>query len=262
MLLKTVSTSQKLANLPSDSARLLWTWLLPHLDREGRFLAAPRVVLGAAVPRLKNHTEKTISTHLQQLADVSLIILYEVNGDRYLQYNQFDEHQAGFHKDREAPSNCPPPPARVRSKSGVSPEIVPLNIIESKLKESNIRVLESWNSQNIRNLKEGESKIREKTESKIDAVLKEYSLEVVVQAIENYGEVVHHPEVYFFNYKWELHEFLQRGLRKFMDEAQPFENFKIKNNERRPDHPQVGASIQSGKDIFREQYERNKAKEA
>jgi hypothetical protein len=31
---------------------------------------------------------------------------------------------------------------------------------------------------------------------------------------------------------------------------------------RDPDHPQVGASIQSGKDIFREQYERNKAKEA
>jgi len=31
---------------------------------------------------------------------------------------------------------------------------------------------------------------------------------------------------------------------------------------REPDHPQVGASIQSGHDIFREQYEKNKAKEA
>jgi len=257
MLLKTVSTSQKLANLPSDSARLLWTWLLPHLDREGRFLAAPRVVLGAAVPRLKNHTEKTVSVHLQQLSDADLIILYEVNGDRYLQYNQFDEHQAGFHKDREAPSNCPPPPAKVRSKSGVSPEKVPLNIIESKLKESNIKVLESWNSQNIRNLKDGESKIREKTESKIDAALKEYPLEIIIRAIENYGQVIHHPELFFFSYRWELIEFLQRGLRKFIDEAQPFENFKIKNAGYQG--PDAGLPH---KDVYREAYEKNKAKEA
>jgi hypothetical protein len=123
-------------------------------------------------------------------------------------------------------------------------------------------VLETWNAQNIRNLKEGESKIREKTLAKIEAVLKEYPLEVIVKAIENYGEVVHHPESFFFSYKWELLEFLQRGLRKFMDEAQPFENFKIKNTGNRPDDPQTGAPIQSGHDIFREQYEKNKAKEA
>jgi hypothetical protein len=36
----------------------------------------------------------------------------------------------------------------------------------------------------------------------------------------------------------------------------------ISGKDRRdPDHPQVGASIQSGKDVFREQYEKNKAKE-
>ena len=256
MLLKTISTSQKLANLPSDSARLLWTWLLPHLDREGRFQAEPPIVKGHAVPRLKHHTEKTVFAHLQQLADVGLILLYEVNGDRYLQYNQFDENQAGFHKDREAPSNCPPPPAKVRSKSGVSPEKVPLNIIESKLKESNIKVLESWNSQNIRNLKDGELKVRENTLSKVDAVLKEYPLEVIVKAIENYSEVIHHPEFYFFSYKWELVEFLQWGLRKFIDEAQPFENFKIKNV--RYQGPDAGLP---GRDVYREAYEKNKAKE-
>ncbi|MCJ7563703.1 MAG: hypothetical protein MUP52_03825 [Candidatus Aminicenantes bacterium] len=207
----------------------------------------PRVVLGHAVPRLKHHTEKTISAHLQQLADADLIILYEVNGDRYLQYNQFDEHQSGLHKDREAPSAYPPPPAKVRSKSGVGPEKVPLNIIESNIRES--KVVEAWNSTNIRNLKEGESKIREKTISKIGAVLKEYPLEVIIKAIENYGKVVHHPELYFFSYKWELCEFLQRGLRKFMDEAQPFENFKIKNGvgrgRREPDSPQVGANVKA-----------------
>jgi len=111
-----------------------------------------------------------------------------------------------------------------------------------------IKVLESWNSQNIRNLKDGESKIREKTVSKIDAVLKEYPIEVVIKAIENYSEVIHHPEFYFFSYKWELVEFLQRGLRKFMDDATPFENFKIKNAENRPDTPRIGANAKPDKD--------------
>jgi len=92
------------------------------------------------------------------------------------------------------------------------------------------RVIEAWNSLNIRNLRAGESKIREKTITKIEATLKEYLPEIIIKAIENYGEIVKHPELYFFTYKWELLEFLQRGLRKFVDEAQPFENFKTKNS--------------------------------
>jgi len=113
-------------------------------------------------------------------------------------------------------------------------------------KNDSINIVEAWNSTNIRNLKEGESKIREKTVSKIESVLKEYPLAVVIKAIENYSTVVHNPELYFFSYKWELCEFLQRGLRKFMDEAQPFENFKIKNSagpgRHEPDSPRVGAN--------------------
>lgn len=242
MLLKSVSISQKLANLPSDSDRLLWTWLLAHLDREGRFYAEPSVVKGHAVPRLKNHTDETISESLQRMADVGLIVLYRVNGDSYLQYNQFDEHQVGLHKEREAPSSCPPPPAKVRkspAKVRKSPEKIPLNIKEGNIREDIYRVLASWNSLNIRNLKDGESKVREKTEAKIAATLEDYPADVIIKAIENYGHVIAHPELYFFSYKWELAEFLQRGLRKFMDDAKPLENFK---KEKAPaTDPRVGA---------------------
>lgn len=122
-LSKSVSTSQKLASLSTDSPRLLWTWLLPHLDREGRFHADPAIVKGHAVPRLKNHTEKAIEANLQELASVGLIVLYQVNGDRYLQFNQFDENQPGLRKEREAESQCPAPPDKVRSKSGAVPEL-------------------------------------------------------------------------------------------------------------------------------------------
>ncbi|MBE3087719.1 MAG: hypothetical protein IMZ71_01175 [Chloroflexi bacterium] len=256
MLLKSVSISQKLAGLPSDSDRLLWTWLLAHLDREGRFYAEPSVVKGHAVPRLKNHTEETITESLERLAAVGLIVLYEVNGDRYLQYTQFDEHQAGLHKDREAPSPCPPPPVKVRRKSGKGPAKVPLNIREGNIREDNIKVLESWNSLNIRNLKDGESKVRDKAEAKIEAVLKDYPLDVVIKAIENYGQVIHHPESFFFSYQWELVEFLQRGLRKFMDEGKPFENFKGKGGEHKPDEGLPP------RDSWKAGYEKRKAQEA
>jgi len=123
-LSKSVSISNKLASLKSDSPRLLWTWLLPHLDREGRFHADPAIVKGHAVTRLKNHTEETIEADLNELASVGLVILYQVNGDRYLQFTQFDENQPGMRKDREAESQCPPPPDEVRTNSGVSLELV------------------------------------------------------------------------------------------------------------------------------------------
>jgi hypothetical protein len=121
-LSKSVSTSKKLASLKSDSTRLLWTWILPHLDREGRFHADFGIIKGHAVPRLKNHTEKTIEADLRELASVGLVLLYEVGGDRYLQFTQFDENQPGMRKDREAESQCPPPPDLIRSSPGVLPE--------------------------------------------------------------------------------------------------------------------------------------------
>jgi hypothetical protein len=123
-LSKSVSTSKKLANLKSDSTRLLWTWILPHLDREGRFHADFGIIKGHAVPRLKNHTEKTIEADLMELSKSGLVLLYEVGGDRYLQFTQFDENQPGMRKDREAESQCPPPPMELLIKSGEGPELV------------------------------------------------------------------------------------------------------------------------------------------
>ncbi|MHB8053654.1 MAG: hypothetical protein ACYDH3_00150 [Candidatus Aminicenantales bacterium] len=115
---------------------------------------------------------------------------------------------------------------------GMAKMALPIQTKPSSTQKTYIQgIIQSWNSLNIRNLKEGESKVREKTEAKIESVLKDYPAEVVVKAIENYGHIIQHPDEFFFSYKWELVEFLQRGLRKFMDDAKPFENFRIKNAE-------------------------------
>ena len=111
MLKKVVSTSQKLARLKSDSARLLYTWLLPHLDVEGRFSADPDVVKGYVVPRLKM-TPKQVAQYLQEMADVGLIQIYQVNGDLFLEYAKFKDYQT-LRKKREAESIIPKPNSRI-----------------------------------------------------------------------------------------------------------------------------------------------------
>ena len=107
MLKKQISISKKLTLLKSDSARLLYTWLIPHLDVEGRFSADPAVVKGQIVPRLKM-TKKKVWEYLQDMAQNELIILYEDDGDYYLEFTVFEKHQ-NIRKDREAGSKIPPP---------------------------------------------------------------------------------------------------------------------------------------------------------
>jgi len=107
MLKKQISISKTLPELKSDSARLLYTWLIPHLDVEGRFSADPDVVKGHVVPRLKM-TKKKIWDYLQDMAEKGLIILYEADGDYYLEFTVFEKHQI-IRKDREADSKIPSP---------------------------------------------------------------------------------------------------------------------------------------------------------
>lgn len=106
MLKRAVSTSRRLADLKTDSARLLYTWIIPHLDIEGRFYADPAMIKGSVVPRLKSFTEEKIDECLLDMAAVGLIILYKVDGDSYLHLRKFENHQL-LNPKREAPSKIP-----------------------------------------------------------------------------------------------------------------------------------------------------------
>jgi hypothetical protein len=187
-LSKSVSTSHKLASLKSDSPRLLWTWLLPHLDREGRFHADPDIVKGHAVTRLKNHTEKTIEADLNELASVGLIVLYQVNGDRYLQFTQFDENQPGMRKDREAESQCPAPPEEVRIKSGVNPELVGDDVKQALILKDKLKLKLKEDAASFDSWWERYPRKVEKTPAAeaYRAALKESSPEDLLRALDGY----------------------------------------------------------------------------
>ncbi|GAI55304.1 unnamed protein product, partial [marine sediment metagenome] len=109
MLKKVICTSKKLANLRTDSARLLYTWLLPHLDIEGRFSGDISVIKGHIFPRLKHMTIKKIERDLRDLVKSGLIIVYKAKGDIFLELIDFHKHQY-LNPKREAESDIPSPP--------------------------------------------------------------------------------------------------------------------------------------------------------
>jgi len=108
MLKKRISFSKKLGTLKSDSARLLYTWLLPHLDVEGRYSADPDILKGHIFPKVKSMTPAKITKLLNELNEANLITLYIIDDEPYLQLKQFHKFQK-IDKEKEAKSKIQPP---------------------------------------------------------------------------------------------------------------------------------------------------------
>lgn len=86
-------------------------------------------------------------------------------------------------------------------------------------------ILVHWNSCKIVEHKTTTPKIK----TAINGALREYSQEEIISAISNYGKILRSAE-YYFSYRWSLIDFLGRGLRKFVDAVDPFNNFKTDKN--------------------------------
>lgn len=144
MLKKAISTSRRLADLQSDSARMLYTWIIPHLDIEGRFYADPEMVKGSVVPRIKSFTLSKIEECLSDMHKVGLILVYKVDGDTYLQLRKFEDHQ-NLRRDKEAQSNIPAP--NEMDNSGTTPGLLPecsgTTPAEEKRREEKVKSLSS-----------------------------------------------------------------------------------------------------------------------
>lgn len=114
-----------------------------------------------------------------------------------------------------------------------APTEVPPAIEEEVYKEeeeieetySHFDIFAHWNSCGIYVHK----KISPRDKSEIKVALKTHTPEEIMTAISNYAEIYQSAE-YFFSYKWALADFLRRGLRKFVNDADPFNNFKINKN--------------------------------
>jgi hypothetical protein len=135
IILKTISESKKLSSLKTDGARLLYTWLIPHLNVNGCFSADPIVVRARIFTRLDKSIED-INSFLDDLENNNLIIRYNSNGDDFLIVPKFAEKQPKLNPEREGKINIPlPTHEQLTSNSRPTPTQYKLNQV--KLNKAN-----------------------------------------------------------------------------------------------------------------------------
>ena len=137
MLKKNISISEKFAALKSDTSRMLWMMILPHLDIKGRFHANPAIIKGVIVPLLKVGIKK-IQDCLGDLDRVGLINLYETKGQKYLQFADFEKYQL-LRPEREAKSSIPAPLQEYSSTTPAQVKLSKDKISKDKLSEDKIK---------------------------------------------------------------------------------------------------------------------------
>lgn len=118
LLHQKISFSDQVNNLPDDTCRLLYTWIIPHLDIEGRFYGDAIRVKSAVFP-LRKIGDKTIEKYLLAMEEVGLIVRYEIRGQKYIWAPTFSLHQT-LRKDREQKSLFPSPPEETVREYGKS----------------------------------------------------------------------------------------------------------------------------------------------
>lgn len=122
ILKRKISTDGRVGLLSAHSA-LLYSWSIPHLDREGRMPGAPVAVRGAVVPALAEAhpdewTDERVASYIAEWTVVTdeddglprpLVLHYCVRGVWVCQFLGFQKNQK-LRWDRERPSSLPAPP--------------------------------------------------------------------------------------------------------------------------------------------------------
>lgn len=134
---------------------------------------------------------------------------------------QNDINSINHHNNQQLTNNQPTTNQQLTTDKNVK------NDNNGKKEKENIYMpfLDHWNSFKIIIHR----KITDKQKTKINTALKNYEKQEILKAMENYSYVVKSSQ-HYFSHKWTLEDFLQRGLSKFVDAAQPIENFKEKSH--------------------------------
>lgn len=134
MISKRLGKSKKIAALKRDRSRFLYPVIYVHADCEGRFTADPEDIKEECLGINLKYSLRQIAESIIDMANVHLITLYEAKGKPYMQFIDFEKHQPGLRKDREAPSEIPNPESVGVSleDSGVTPSLI-LNKYKIKL---------------------------------------------------------------------------------------------------------------------------------
>lgn len=103
MLKETIRTSKSVNSL-SDFQFRLWAYLITYVDDFGRGSADPEILKGLVFPRRKGVTERQIMDALTVLANAGMITLYEVDGESFLYFPKWEQHQRIRNKTSKFPA--------------------------------------------------------------------------------------------------------------------------------------------------------------
>lgn len=117
---KTISLSEKFALLPNDTARLIATWCIPHLDKNGVTYGDARKIRALVVPML-DLTTAQVNEAIAAMNDFGLIRLFNVKGEMWMHWPGFSDNQtmSALARERtafpEPPAELPTPPSFVEA---------------------------------------------------------------------------------------------------------------------------------------------------
>lgn len=103
-IIKESIRTSRTVNAMSDFQFRLWVYLITYVDDYGRGSADPELLKGFVFTRRKGVTESTIAKTLAELATMGCINLYEVDGESYLCFPNWGEHQRIQNKKSKYPA--------------------------------------------------------------------------------------------------------------------------------------------------------------
>lgn len=207
---ESICTSPNLDKL-SPQAEILFYRLIVNCDDYGRFEDDDKIIRSRCFPRkIDNISDKDIRNWIIEIQQAQLVRLYSVDSRRFLQFNTWEHHQ----QIRAKRSRYPSPNGNDSSCNPLIADdvICSRNPIQSESNPNPNTIYVLWNEQKIVTHK----KLTDGMIKAIYKALKDYEEKEILQAIKNYTEILK-DDKYFFKYKWNLDEFLNRGLSKFID---------------------------------------------
>ena len=107
---KDIIGDKEVNELSTDTCRLAYIYLITLADCEGRIIGDPDYLASMLFPRRREVTPDMIRSFVGEWAEAGFIVYYETAaGEKIIQLINWEKHQKGLRKDREAPSNFPDP---------------------------------------------------------------------------------------------------------------------------------------------------------
>ena len=189
MLNKKISYDEKVSKLSLES-KLLFTWIIPHLDVKGRFFAESEIIKGQVCPFVDELPVKKISKCLLEIEKVGLINIYGED-HKYLEYCGFSKNQT-ITETRESPSDIPDPTqAKLMQESSTTQIQVKLskdNISKEKIR-GEAHPLQTYVSQELPNVSKLKNQLTLGEAERLISEFPENMIKEILEAMDNKADL-------------------------------------------------------------------------